>query len=62
MRQTLNKIYSGIGLLIFMVGFVMCIKAAGMADLGDDLSLLARYSYCGLITCLTGLFIHRWRV
>ena len=62
MKHTLNTIYSGLGLLIFMIGFVMCVKAAGMADLGGDYNLLARYSYCGMLTCLTGFFIHRWRV
>ena len=62
MKQTLNQIYHGIGYLLFLIGFIICLGMAGNADLGMDVSLVLRYSICGLLMMGCGLFLTRWQV
>lgn len=62
MRQTINTIFQGTGILIFMIGFLMLMKAAGMADCGGALHDLFSYALCGAITSAVGGFIAGWKI
>ena len=60
--KTLNTIYHSIGFLLICVGWIIVIGMAGNSDLGMDLSLVMRYSICGLLMMGYGVFLTRWRV
>lgn len=62
MKHTLNTAFHGIGYLCIMVGFIMCLAAAGFADLDGAIIDIMRYSVAGLATALTGLFLTWWKV
>lgn len=62
MKHAINTIFSGTGLLIFCIGFIMCVKAAGCSDFDAPLDMVGRYAFCGVTACLCGLFVHRWHV
>ena len=62
MKRTLNTIYHSIGFLLICVGWIIVIGMAGNSDLGMDLSLVMRYSICGLLMMGYGVFLTRWRV
>lgn len=62
MKRVINKFFCFIGSIIFFIGFLMCVKAAGICDMDGSIDLMARYSAAGTITAIFGLFIHRWRI
>lgn len=62
MRRKINSLFYKAGAVIVFVGFVLCLKAAGLSDNDGEMSEIFRTATAGVITALTGLFIHRWRV
>lgn len=60
--KTINTIYHSIGFLLICVGWIIIIGMAGNSDLGMALSLVMRYSICGLLMMGCGVFLTRWRV
>ena len=62
MKAFYNTTIHGIGYLCIMVGFIMCLAAAGFADLDGAIVDIMRYSVAGLATALTGLFLTWWKV
>lgn len=62
MKQTINQIYHGIGYLLFCIGFIICLGMAGNSDLGMALSMVMRYSICGMLLMGFGFLLTRWRV
>jgi len=62
MKHTINNIYHGLGAILVMLGIVICIGASGNSDLGMEMTAVARYEVCGLLTTLTGALLTWWRV
>ena len=62
MRTFYNTTIHGIGYLCIMVGFIMCLGAAGFADLDGAVVDIMRYSVAGLSACMIGLFLTWWKV
>lgn len=62
MKQMFNTIYHGIGCLLLCIGLIICLGMAGNSDLGMPLSMVMRYSVCGLLIMSFGLFLTRWKV
>lgn len=48
------------GMLVF--GFVMAVKAAGLADLDGDFAEMVRCVECGLVAILGGAFLGKWNI
>ena len=59
--RTYNRIVHGIGALFFMVGWIMCIGAAGNSDLGLPLDEVMRYALAGITACAGGAFLAWWK-
>lgn len=62
MRRMLNKINHGIAFGMLVFGFVMAVKAAGIADLGGDFSEMVRSAECGVVAILGGAFLWAWNI
>ena len=62
MKHILNTTIHGTGYLFFMIGFILCIGAAGNSDLGVELTEVFRLAMAGLAACLGGAFLAWWRV
>lgn len=62
MKHTLNTICHGTGALIFCIGFIICVGAAGNSDLGLPLDEVMRYALAGLTACVGGAFLAWWKV
>ena len=62
MKAFYNTTIHGTGYLCIMVGFIMCIAAAGCSDMNGAIVDVLHYGLCGMAACLIGLFLTRWRV
>ncbi|MBR2531068.1 MAG: hypothetical protein IKE56_00185 [Lachnospiraceae bacterium] len=62
MKALYNTMIHGIGYLFFMVGFILCMGAAGLADNNGVMNEITHYAIAGMASCLGGLFLIRWRV
>lgn len=62
MKHFINTAYHGIGCLLLCIGLIICLGMAGNSDLGMPLSMVMRYSVCGLLIMVFGLFLTRWKV
>lgn len=62
MKRLYNTLTHGTGYLCIMIGFVMCMGAAGNADLDGAMIDILHYVMCGMAACLIGLLLTRWRI
>lgn len=62
MKHALNTAFHGVGYLCILFGFILCLAAAGYADLDGTLSDIMRYSSAGAAAFLIGLFLTWWKV
>lgn len=62
MKQTINTTLHGIGYLFFMIGWIICLAAAGSADLGGEVADIMRMSMAGMVACVGGAFLAWWKV
>lgn len=62
MKNTLNTIFHGFGYLLFCIGFILCMGAAGNNDLGADLSQVLRIGLMGMSACVCGSFVAWWKI
>mgnify|MGYP007122051757 CR=1 FL=1 len=62
MKRTVNKILHGTGVLFFMVGFIICLGAAGNSDLEMPMDDVVRYALAGLTACVGGAFLAWWKI
>ena len=62
MKKKFNTAFHGLGFAFILLGFVMCLGAAGNADLGVPLADISRMLAAGLTACLGGGFLVWWTV
>ena len=62
MKHAINSIYKVLGTGIIAFGFILAVRAAGLADLGGDFSEVYRTTLCGFAAMGIGAFIRGWKV
>ncbi len=62
MKRTINKIYHTAGAAIMIYGFLMLIRAAGIADLGGDYTEMVHVCGCSIAAFACGMFLRWWKV
>ena len=62
MKKMLNTTFHGIGFAFILLGFIMCLGAAGNADLGQPLADISRLLMAGLASAIGGGFLVWWKV
>ena len=62
MKMLYNSAIHGTGYLCILIGFIMCIAAAGCADLDGAMVDIIHYEICGLAAFLIGFFLTRWKI
>lgn len=62
MKHLINTTMHGIGGFFILVGFILCLGAAGNSDLGIELSEVFRLAMAGMAICICGAFLAWWRV
>ena len=62
MKRTYNKLVHGVGYAIFAFGFILMIKAAGLADTDGVIDDIMRIAAAGAVACLGGFGLTRWNV
>ncbi len=62
MRNTINTAIHMTGGLVLLLGLVLAIKAAGLADLGGELTEIVALCKCGLAAMVCSLFLQKWRI
>ena len=61
-RRKLNMVLHAFAAGMFLFGFVMAVRAAGIADLGGDFQDLVRSVECGVTAMGGGAFLWWWRI
>lgn len=61
-RRKLNMVLHAFAVCLCLFGFVMVVRAAGLADLGGDFSELIRCVECGLTAFGGGAFLWWWKI
>jgi len=61
MKRTINTALHSIGGFAICAGFILMIKAAGMADLGGDFAELVHISLSGAAMASLGAVLMWWR-
>lgn len=62
MKKMINTTFHGIGFVFILLGFIMCLGAAGNSDLGQPLVEVSRMLAAGLASCIGGGFLVWWTV
>lgn len=62
MRAIVNEILHGFGYLIFAIGFLMCMMSLLSVDDPYIRQNLVNYTFCGLLTAVTGYFLTWWTI
>lgn len=62
MKAFYNTAVHGTGYTCILIGLVMCIAAAGCADLDGAMADIIHYEACGIASFSIGLLLTRWRV
>lgn len=55
MKHTINTFINGIGFLFVMVGFIMCLGAAGNCDLDYSMVDVIPYIKAGMVSVIGGV-------
>ncbi len=61
-RRNMNMVLHAIAFAMLVFGFVMAVKAAGLADLDGDFNEMVRSIECGIVAILGGAFLWTWNV
>lgn len=62
MKHTINTAIHTTGGLVLLLGLVLAVKAAGLADLGGELTEIAALCKCSLAAMACSLFLQKWRI
>lgn len=62
MKHALNSTFHFIGIMAAVLGVLLMVRAAGMADLGGSMADIAHSGICGLGAFFIGLFLGWWKV
>ena len=62
MKYLINTIIHGVGVMMFCIGWIICIKAAADNDIGIALADVTRCALAGLTACVGGAFLSWYRV
>lgn len=62
MRRAINRMLPYIGLVILVLGFMVCLGWAGVSDNDGDFALVTINMIKGIAICCIGALLYRWKI